>query len=59
MTFRYVFESIVMDSENQEINLEDEKMWQQASFVTRLVASSVRVSETAGNLIKVSHFHLF
>uniref|UniRef100_A0AC34RDP8 Bisphosphate nucleotidase n=1 Tax=Panagrolaimus sp. JU765 TaxID=591449 RepID=A0AC34RDP8_9BILA len=47
-----IFKSIVMGSETQEINLEDENMWQKACCVTRLVASSVRVSETAGNLIK-------
>ena len=30
-----------------------ESMWERACFLTRLVASSVRVSETAGRVIKV------
>ena len=31
-----------------------EQMWQRSSFLTRLVASSVKVSETADEIIKVS-----
>lgn len=34
---------------NDQIN----EMWNNACYLTRLVASSVRVSEAAGNIIKV------
>jgi len=40
-----------MAEKNSEA-LDDEQMWQRASFITRIVASSVRISETAGSIIK-------
>uniref|UniRef100_A0AC34RET0 Uncharacterized protein n=1 Tax=Panagrolaimus sp. JU765 TaxID=591449 RepID=A0AC34RET0_9BILA len=44
--------SLIGTKWKKEQEKEEKALWQKACCVTRLVASSVRVSETAGNLIK-------
>lgn len=39
-------------NEQHQQNVSDEVMWERACLLTRLVASSVRISETAGRIIK-------
>lgn len=38
---------------SNEANNQIDDMWNKACFLTRLVASSVRISEAAGSIIKV------